>query len=282
VFVASAALGVVLPEYGLVPGGEYQAGSLRGIMLDRNSLSFVLLIGLIATLVFEFRGRADRERKVILCALFFGGVLWTASSTCLILSVVAIVLAVELALLRRVPASRRGRAAAGGALITSVGALYITAHFDEVLRLVERDPSLTGRTRVWPAVQNLISQEPWLGQGWGGVWGNESIRQQLARSIGFDVPHAHNGYLDIQVQVGGVGLGLLLLVLLLVGVRGVAYYLRSDSPLSSWALILTVVLILYNRVETSFPAPSTLFLMFATLVVLQKTQSRGARDADTR
>ena len=114
--------------------------------------------------------------------------------------------------------------------------------------------------------------------GLGRSLGSEPIRQELARAIGFDVPHSHNGYLDVQVQVGAVGLGLILLVLLLVGIRGLAYYLRSDSPLSSWALILTLVLILYNRVETSFSAPSTIFLMFATLVVLQRTQSDKAID----
>ena len=41
VLVASVAVGVALPDYGLVTDDGYQAGSLRGIMLDRNSLSFV-------------------------------------------------------------------------------------------------------------------------------------------------------------------------------------------------------------------------------------------------
>lgn len=279
VLVSSAALGVALPGYGLVPAG-YQGGSLKGIMLDRNSLAFVLVIGLVAALAFEFRGRSPRVIKGVVCALFFFGVLWTTSSTGLILAVVATVLAAELALIRRVPPHRRTWPFALGIVATSAGALIITSRFDELLRLVERDSTLTGRTHVWPVVQNLIADEPWLGQGWGAVWGNESMRLELARAIGFEVPHAHNGYLDVQLQVGAIGLGLVLLLVALVGVRGVAHYLKSDSSLSSWAPILTVILVFYNRVETSFPAPFTLFLVFVTLVVLARLSGRRVRGID--
>jgi exopolysaccharide production protein ExoQ len=279
VLAVSIAVGLAVPAYGLVPAG-YQVGSLRGIMLDRNSLSFVLVVGLIATLVFEFRGRSPRLIKMVICGLFFGGVLWTTSSTCLILSVVSVILALELALLRRVPAARRGRAFACGTFATLVGALYITAHFDELLRVVERDSTFTGRTAVWPVVENLISKEPWLGQGWGAVWGNEALRLELARAIGFEVPHAHNGYLDLQLQVGAIGLGLVLLLLVVLAIRGVGFYLTSDSSVTSWQIILTVVLLLYNRVETSFPAPFSLFLMFATLVALGGATERRERKWD--
>jgi exopolysaccharide production protein ExoQ len=273
--VASVAVAMASPRYGLV-SGESHAGSLQGVMPDRNSLSFVLVLGLTATLAFEFRGRSVRMSKAILVALFFGGVLWTSSSTCLILAVVAVVLAAALALLRKVPPSRRGWALGAGALATSVAVLHIYAHPDELLQLVDRDSTLTGRTKIWPVVRDVISTRPWLGQGWGGVWGPTPLHQQINRSIGFAVPHSHNGYLDVQLQVGAVGLSLLLLVLLLVAVRGLADYLKSDSSLSSWAPILTVVLLVYNGVETSFSAPSTLFLIFATLVALGRTKTTSA------
>jgi exopolysaccharide production protein ExoQ len=275
VFVASVAVAVAFPGYGLV-SGDYQAGSLKGVMLDRNSLSFVLVLGLTATLAFDFRGRSARARRVILVALFFGGVLWTSSSTCLVLAVVAVVLAAALDLLRKVPPSRRGWALAAGASAASAAVLYITDHTDDLLQLVDRDSTLTGRTQIWPVVQDIISTRPWLGQGWGAVWGEVPLHQQINRSVGFAVAHSHNGYLDVQVQVGAVGLALLLLVLLLVAVRGVADYLKSDSSLSSWAPILTVVLLVYNRVETSFSAPSTIFLIFATLVVLGRMKRTSA------
>jgi exopolysaccharide production protein ExoQ len=275
VFVASVAVAVAFPGYGLV-SGDYQAGSLKGVMLDRNSLSFVLVLGLTATLTFGFRGHSARARKVILVTLFFGGVLWTSSSTCLVLAVVTLVLAAALALVRKVPPSRRWWGLAACALATSVAALYITEHTDELLKLVDRDSTLTGRTRIWPVVHEVISTRPWLGQGWGAVWGEVPLHWQINRSVGFAVAHSHNGYLDVRLQVGAVGLALLLLVLLLVFVRGAAQYLKSDSSLSSWPLIMTVVLLLHNIVETSFPAPFTLFLVFATLVVLGSTKITSA------
>jgi exopolysaccharide production protein ExoQ len=277
VLVASVAVALAFPRYGLV-SGDYQAGSLQGVMLDRNSLSFVLVMGLTATLTFDFRGRSARASKVIVVALMFGGVLWTSSSTGLVLAIVAIVLAVALTLVRKAPPSRRGWPAAAFALGTSVAVLYTTAHRDQLEQLVDRDSTLTGRTRIWPVVHDLISTRPWLGQGWGGVWGEAPLHWQINRSVGFDVAHSHNGYLDVQLQVGAVGLALLLLVLLLIAVRGAAYFLKSDSSLSSWALIMTVALLGHNIVETSFPAPFTLFLVFATLTVLERTKMTSAED----
>ena len=271
VLVASVAVGVAFPSYGIISG--YEAGSLKGIMLDRNSLSFVLVLGLVAALSFEFRGRSPRLAKFVIVALFLGGVLWTSSSTCLILSVVAVVLAAALAMLRKVPPSGRAWALAAAALVTSGGVLYVVEHPDELYQLVDRDSTLTGRTQIWPVVEAVIATRPWLGLGWGAVWGNQQLNGSINRSVGFEVPHAHNGYLDVEVQVGAVGLILLLAVLALVAFRGLAHYLKSDSSLSSWPLILTVVLLVYNRVETSFSAPSTLFLIFATLVVLGQNQT---------
>lgn len=273
ILVLSVAVGVALPSYGLVPDG-YQAGSLRGVMLDRNSLSFVLLLGLIATLASDPRRNIFRWQRSLLFGAFMGGIWWTSSSTCLILSVVVTALAAGLSAIRRVPPPRRAPAATVGAIIAASAATIINSNFSEVLSLVNRDPSLTGRTRVWPAVENLIAQSPWLGQGWGAVWGNERIREQLARTIGFDVPHSHNGYLDVQVQVGTIGLWMVLLLLAIIAVRGVANYLSASSPLASWSLILVVVLILYNKVETSFSAPSTVLLMFLTLIVLANVARR--------
>ena len=111
VLIASVALAVVFPGYGLV-SESYKTGSLKGVMLDKNSLAFVLVLGLAATLAFEFRGRFARSWKVVLAALFIGGVLRTNSSTCLVLAVAVVVLAAGLALMRRVPPSRRGWPAA--------------------------------------------------------------------------------------------------------------------------------------------------------------------------
>jgi exopolysaccharide production protein ExoQ len=275
VLIASVALAVVFPGYGLVTEA-YKTGSLKGVMLDKNSLAFVLVLGLTATLAFEFRGRSARSCKVFLAALFLGGVLWTNSSTCLVLAIAVVALAAGLTLMRRVPPARRGWPAVAGGLAALATILYITAHLDELLPLVDRDSTYSGRTRVWPVVHELIATQPWFGQGWGAVWGEVPLHRLINRSVGFDVSHSHNGYLDVQLQVGAVGLALLLLVLLLVAVRGVAVLMKSDSSLSSWAPILTVILLVYNTVETSFSAPATLFLLFATLVVLAKPRGISA------
>ena len=201
VLVMSIAVGAAFPAYGLV-SDPYEGGSLQGIMLDRNSLAFVLLLGLVATLAFEFRGRWARMHKIIIGAFLFGGVLSAKSATCLILAVVAILMAVALALPRRVAPARRGWALAAVTLPIAATIPYLTAHLDQLYELVGRDSTLTGRTQIWPAVRQVIAIQPWLGQGWGAVWAPVPLHRLINRSVGFEVPHSHNGYLTRKCRSG--------------------------------------------------------------------------------
>jgi O-antigen ligase len=64
-----------------------------------------------------------------------------------------------------------------------------------------RDSTLTGRTEVWSDVLPEVEREPLLGHGFGSFWTD-------ARRALYDIPTAHNGYLDILLELGVVGLGL--------------------------------------------------------------------------
>lgn len=277
ILVMSVTVALLHPAYGLV-SDEYEHGALQGVLLDRNSLGFVLVIGLMATLTFEFRGRWCFAERVALAAAFLGGVIWTKSATSLILAVIAILLAILLTLPRQLPPRHRWWGLGTVVIVTAGSILYVGTHLDKLLKVVDRDSTFTGRTQIWPAVREAIASHPWLGHGWGGVWGPTPIHQQINRAIGFEVPHAHNGYLDAQVQVGEIGLILLLVVVTIVAIRGVGFYMKSDSSLSSWPLIFLVIVLVDNRVETTLAVPSTLFLLVSTLVVLTGTQ-RSANQA---
>ena len=56
-----------------------------------------------------------------------------------------------------------------------------------------------------------ISKRPLLGYGYGGFWrGLSGESGNVISYVGFGVPHAHSGYLNIWLQIGAVGLGLFL------------------------------------------------------------------------
>jgi exopolysaccharide production protein ExoQ len=62
-----------------------------------------------------------------------------------------------------------------------------------------RDDTLTGRTDVWAAVLPAMEQQPMLGYGFGSFW--TDARRQF-----YEISDAHNGYLDILLELGAVGL----------------------------------------------------------------------------
>jgi O-antigen ligase len=91
----------------------------------------------------------------------------------------------------------------------SIGALVTATVLTEkafVLNLLGKDPTLTGRSEIWDAVFRQVEQSPWLGFGFAAFWQKTSAPAQWVRSqTGWAVPTAHNGWIDLIVQVGWIG-----------------------------------------------------------------------------
>jgi exopolysaccharide production protein ExoQ len=95
-------------------------------------------------------------------------------------------------------------------------AVVFSVGISDVLNEVFGDATLTGRDRVWDYVIYQISQAPILGHGYGAVWylGGDTFGREQGYGLTWAVEGAHNGYLDVTVQLGVVGLVLMILLLL--------------------------------------------------------------------
>jgi exopolysaccharide production protein ExoQ len=91
----------------------------------------------------------------------------------------------------------------GGAL--GLSAFLFAPRFAD---LFGKDSTLSGRTKIWEGAADLIVREPIFGYGGGGLWANQAIEptRTLVRSLGFTVFHAHNGFIEVLLQLGLVGL----------------------------------------------------------------------------
>jgi exopolysaccharide production protein ExoQ len=118
--------------------------------------------------------------------------------------------------------SRRSMWAAGMSLAFVLGSAcvyVIWMNLSTVTQAFGRDPTLTGRTEIWRVVGQLIESNLWFGYGWN-VWAiGNPVGDSLRTALGFNVTHAHNGYLNVALELGLVGALLLvwLLLLLLIG-----------------------------------------------------------------
>jgi O-antigen ligase len=132
-----------------------------------------------------------------------------------------------------------------------------------------RDSTLTGRTEVWADVLPAREQQPVLGYGLGSFWTD-------ARRKSYDIPTAHNGYLDILLELGEVGLAVYA-VLLLSFARRLHRALPHDYEWSSLAICFLLMGLVYNISESalnSFTEHMTAVMTLASLVVPCQTRSR--------
>jgi exopolysaccharide production protein ExoQ len=131
-----------------------------------------------------------------------------------------------------------------------------------VSELLGRDNTLTGRTEVWSAVLPTMERQPLTGYGLGSFW--TDARRQF-----YEIPTAHNGYLDILLELGEVGLGFYT-VWLLSCARQLHRALTQDYDWASLAICFLLMGLLYNTTESalnSLTEQMTAVVVLASLVV---------------
>jgi O-antigen ligase len=128
---------------------------------------------------------------------------------------------------------------------------------------LNRDNTLTGRTEVWEDVLPAMRARPLLGYGFGSFWTD-------ARRALYLIPTAHNGYLDILLQLGEVGL-VFYAVWLLSCARQLHRALSQDYDWASLAICFLIMGLVYNATESalsSLTEPMTAVIVLASVVVL--------------
>jgi exopolysaccharide production protein ExoQ len=141
-----------------------------------------------------------------------------------------------------------------------------------LIALLGRDSTMTGRTEIWQAVLQAIMKHPLLGYGFAAFW--LSLRGESANiivALRWAVPAAHNGFLEIWLQLGAAGL-FLFAAGFLFALRSALRGLRQPSfSRAAWPLAVILLLtVVYNLDESSLMQPNDFLWMLyvATLVNL--------------
>ena len=145
---------------------------------------------------------------------------------------------------------------------------------------VGRDSTLTGRTEIWASLLPDLMRQPLLGAGFGSFWTPKMI---FTHQIG----EAHNGYLEVLLQLGLVGL-FLTAMFLLSSTRKAAILLVSDYDWASLSICFLVMAAIHNITESSldsFTSQLTATVLFLSVSLPQPRQllghdRRGIREAD--
>lgn len=127
-------------------------------------------------------------------------------------------------------------------------AQYLFEIKDEVLALLGRDSSLTTRVPMWGSLMGMVENPIW-GTGFESFWTGE--RRALIRERWGDFIQAHNGYLEVYLNLGVIGI-LCVLLWFWSGLRGATSRLSTDYSGSILRLCLVVAGGVYNWTEAAF------------------------------
>jgi len=118
-----------------------------------------------------------------------------------------------------------------------------------VAPILNRQETLTGRTDIWEYLIPYAMDKIILGHGYGGFW---TDAHRAASSS-----HAHNGYLDIILDLGLVGLALFSLYLLQC-CRYSQRIMMQDFEWGSLCLTILIIMLVHNIGESSLTSLSGL------------------------
>lgn len=138
--------------------------------------------------------------------------------------------------------------------VAGFGLLGILATLSSVLGGAGKDVTVSGRTFIWRATLAAWRERPFTGYGLSGVLGREPITPKTAeiwRAIGFQAPHAHNGLIDIGLQLGVVGVVLYAILFFSTLLSGLSM-LRDRPKLGAWIVGVMLVQIYMSLSEPVF------------------------------
>jgi O-antigen ligase len=279
--VLSRVVLVAVPTVGHETAQGYE-GAMRGVFAQKNSLGLAMLLA-VSCYVYQL---IDNPKSVIgpmarLVLLLFCIVL-SRSATSLVIAV--LVMAVGAVFWSAGDWRRRVivlyALAVGFCLIT----LLALVDTGQLLGYLERDASFTGRLPLWDASLQAALQRPWLGYGYSGFWNQDSpMVQYIWAAIDWQAPSAHNGYLDIMLQIGLVGLVLYAWVWSSIVVFSLWAWREGSLPEARWILLFMLINVLLNLDEGPLPYPDqfTVLMPGAILLLRNWRHERAHRVAST-
>jgi O-antigen ligase len=156
-------------------------------------------------------------------------------------------------------------------VISGIGTLGIALAFlictrqSELLALVGRNTTLTGRTDLWNAVLVAILRHPWLGYGFNAFWaGMQGGSYSVLLSVGWYVRHSHNGFLDLSLDLGLLGLATFAAGYVVLSKRALQIVRRVPGPAAYWFCAFLCLMLLYNLDESSILMQNNIFWILYT------------------
>ena len=239
-----------------------------GIFVHKNVLGRMMVLSILAFVITAKTESENKPRYWVAAGLAFVLLLLSRSTTALAVLAAMLGFVVFCPVLRR---SKSGliKASIAAVAVCSTAVYWASQNLEYILGLFGKDLTLTGRLQLWILSTIMALQTPWLGHGYNAFWlGPGSSSERILAVVQWDAPHAHNGLLELWLELGLVGVALFLAGFIAYVWRAIAFFRRSSAAESIWPLCFLFFMFVSNLTESDFLARDTIFWILYVAVVI--------------
>lgn len=262
------------PNSALDAGGDW-----CGVYPNKNGLGAMMAFAFVVFVMMSKLEPARRWAMRLLAGLAFALLLLSGSKTSLVALLGFLAMLLYSRFLRGSARRAFGAVALAGAAGTT-GIYWAFHHIVEVTALLGKNATFSGRLQLWILSFVMAMRKPWLGYGYGAFWlGREGPSARVLRAVGWQAYYAHNGLLELWLDVGLVGVLLFVVGFAIYASRALRFFRGHREVEYAWPLMFLTFMFLVNIPESSLLAPdSILWLLYVAgaLVVSPAYGRRGS------
>lgn len=270
-----------IPSIGTGYSPEDNVMMYFGVTTFKNLLGMICMVFGLSSLwsflgAFDNRAMPNRTRHMIAHAVIVAMsvvlILRADSMTslsCLFLAGAVMVLVSQPWVVRR---PGRALLVVGGAIGLPLFALFINT-MGTLVQSLGRNSTLTGRTSIWKAVLSMHTN-PFIGTGFESFWLGSRLQAVWNMSVK-GIQEAHNGFIELYLNLGWVGL-FILGWLIVSGCRNGVIALRNDPNDGRLRLSYLTASLIFSLTEAGFHMLSPIWFAFL-LAIAGNTAGLGPR-----
>jgi O-antigen ligase len=160
-------------------------------------------------------------------------------------------------------------------IVLAASATLLWIHAADIAEMLGRDLTLSGRTALWFAVIAFAIQRPLFGYGYAAFWrGMDGDSAYISLALHWDVPHAHNGWLDVGLDLGLLGIVLVGAYFAVVAARAFRAARERRGGAEVWPLLAVTLVFMANLTESSLLRANNLTWVILVLAGAQAVAVR--------
>ncbi|MGB5632555.1 MAG: O-antigen ligase family protein, partial [Waterburya sp.] len=239
-------------------------------------LGCLMALGVSLWLLHAFSNSKYRLRSLLLSILCLNVMQFTNSAGALLVFVTLITIVLTTTFLKKLNFTQSFIFFILLLFLFGITSIWLIENFENLLSFLNKDITLTGRLPLWTMlIQMRIKERLWLGYGYNAFWqrwrGNDSPAADVVNVIIGDgrdwVAHAHNGYLDIILNIGLIGLVIFVILFFINVIQTIRLIMSNKSPETFLPLIILTFVFMTNLSNSPIIIPSFIWFLFVTITI---------------